>query len=292
MEYFITVLTSITVTLVAILSMYLLLGLTGIFSMGQASFMCVGAYVTGMIATRANVPMIVCLILSILAGMVFALLIGMPCVKLRRDYIALVTLGFGEAIVALLNNMNNITGGALGITGIPRKLDLPLGLLLLAIIIFIVVNFKNSKFGRYCIAIKNDEISASAMGINVARIKLLVFVIAGGITAMSGCMLAYATTYVEPLAFGSTKTINWINTVYVGGVNSLSGSLLSGLLFGILPEALRFSNSARIILQCSIVLLVVNFMPQGLFGEHEISDLFKLAKRKQSKKTTVREEPK
>lgn len=292
MDYFITVLTSITVTLVAILSMYLLLGLTGIFSMGQASFMCVGAYVTGMIATRFNVPMIVCLVLSILAGMIFAFFIGMPCVKLRRDYIALVTLGFGEAIVALLNNMNNITGGALGITGIPRKLNLPLGLILLTLIIFILINFKSSKFGRHCIAIKNDEISAGAMGINVARIKLLAFVMAGGITAMSGSMLAYATTYVEPLAFGSVRSINWISTVFVGGVNSLSGSLASGLLFGIMPEALRFSNSARIIIQCIIVLLVVNFLPQGLFGEHEIWDIVKLIKRKLSKKSTVKEEPK
>lgn len=292
MEYYITVLTSITVTLVAILSMYLLLGLTGIFSMGQAAFMCVGAYVTGMIATKYNVPMIVCLILSILTGMLCALFVGMPCVKLRRDYIALVTLGFGEAIVALLNNMNNITGGALGITGIPHKLNLPLGLFMLALIIFIVVNFKNSKFGRHCIAIKNDEISAGSMGINVARIKLLAFVMAGGITAMSGCMLAYATTYVEPLAFGTVRTINWISTVFVGGVNSLSGSLVSGVIFGILPEALRFSNSARIILQSCIVILVVNFMPQGLFGEHEIGGLFKYLIRKLTKKSTVKEEPK
>lgn len=289
MEYFITVLTSIAVNLVAILSMYLLLGLTGIFSMGQASFMCIGAYVTGMIATRADVPMVVCLLLSILTGMICALIVGMPCVKLRRDYIALVTLGFGEAIVALLNNMNNITGGALGITGIPRKVNLLSGLFLLALTILFVVNFKNSKYGRYCIAIKNDEISAAAMGINVARIKLLVFVIAGGLTAMSGSMLAYATTYVEPLAFGVERTINWISTVFVGGINSLSGSMVSGLMFGILPEALRFSSSGRIILQCIIVLLVVNFLPQGLFGEHEIGDIIKATKRKMAKKSTVGE---
>ncbi len=287
MSYYITVLTSITVDLVAILSMYLLLGLTGIFSMGQASFMCIGAYVTGMIATRADVPMGVCLVLSILAGMICALFVGMPCIKLRRDYIALVTLGFGEAIVALLNNMNNITGGALGITGIPRKINLYWGLLILILTILFVVNFKNSKFGRQCIAVKNDEISAAAMGINVARVKLLVFVIAGGITAMSGCLLAYSTTYVEPLAFGVNRTINWISTVFVGGINSLSGSTVSGLIFGILPEALRFSSSGRIILQCLIVILVVNFLPQGLFGENEVGDIFKKIKRKLTKKPTV-----
>ena len=283
MEYYITVLTSITVTLVAILSMYLLMGLTGIFSMGQASFMCVGAYTTGMIATRINMPMPLVLILSILVGMMFAFLVGMPVIKLRRDYIALITLGFGEAIVALLNNMNNITGGALGITRIPRKMNLPLGILILAIIIFLLVNFKHSKFGRHCIAIKNDEISAAAMGINVARIKLLAFVFAGGITALSGGMLAYATTYVEPLAFGTLKSIDWISIVFVGGVNSLTGSLVSGLIFGLLPEVLRFADAWRIIIQCAIVLLVVNFIPNGLFGEFELDTIIKRLRSKGKK---------
>ena len=292
MEYIITVLTSITVTLVAIISMYLLMGLTGIFSMGQASFMCIGAYITGMIASKYDVPMIVCLILSIIAGMIFAFLVGMPCVKLRKDYIALVTLGFGEAIVALLNNMNNITGGALGITGIPNKMNIYIGLLILALLIFIIMNFKNSKLGRHCIAVKNDEISAASMGINVARIKLMAFVFAGGITALSGSMLAYATTYVEPLAFGSAKSILWISTVFVGGVNSLTGSLVSGLFFGILPEALRFSNSARIMLQSIIVLLVISIIPNGLFGEVELGDILKSVKKKLTRKLSAKEEPK
>ena len=276
MGFYTTVMTSITVNLVAILSMYLLMGLTGIFSMGQASFMCVGAYTTGMIATRVNMPMPIVLILSILAGMFTAFLVGLPVIRLRRDYIALITLGLGEAIVALLNNMSNITGGALGIGRIPRKMNLLLGLFILAIVIYLLINFKNSKFGRHCIAIKNDEISAAAMGINVARVKLIAFVFAGGLTSLSGGMLAFTTTYVEPLAFGVLKSIDWISIVFVGGVSSLTGSLIAGIIFGILPEALRFADALRIILQCVIVLLVVNFIPKGLFGEFEIWEFPKL----------------
>jgi branched-chain amino acid transport system permease protein len=286
MDFYITVLTNITVNCVAILAMFLLMGLTGIFSMGQASFMLVGAYTTGMIATKVNLPMPIVLLLSVIAGMLSTLLVGLPVIKLKRDYIALVTLGFGEAIVALLNNANNITGGAMGITGIPRKMTLPLGLFILAIVIYLLVNFKNSKFGRHCIAIKNEEISAASMGINVARVKLLAFVIAGGITALAGSMLAYTTTYVEPLAFGTGKSIDWISTVFIGGINSMTGAMAAGLMFGILPEALRFADAYRIIAQCAIVVIVINFMPNGLFGEFEIADVFKKIKSLVSKKST------
>ena len=200
-------------------------------------------------------------------------------VKLRRDYIAMITMGFGEAIVALLNNMSNITGGANGINNIPRKMTLWLGVIVLVAVLVVTMNFKRSKYGRYCIAVKNDELSAAAMGINVAKVKLIAFVFASGITALAGSLLAYTTTYVEPTAFGFAKSIDWISFVFVGGVNSLTGTLFSGLIFCTLPEILRFADMYRIIVQCSIVLLVVNFLPNGLFGEHEFTDVFTVIKR-------------
>ena len=271
MSYYSAVLTSAIVNIIAILSMYTLMGLTGIFSMGQAAFMCVGAYTTGMLA--------VIVLISILMGMFCALLVGFPVVKLRRDYIAMITMGFGEAIVALLNNMSNITGGANGINNIPRKMTLWLGVIVLVAVLVVTMNFKRSKYGRYCIAVKNDELSAAAMGINVAKVKLIAFVFASGITALAGSLLAYTTTYVEPTAFGFAKSIDWISFVFVGGVNSLTGTLFSGLIFCTLPEILRFADMYRIIVQCSIVLLVVNFLPNGLFGEHEFTDVFTVIKR-------------
>ncbi|MDL2294168.1 branched-chain amino acid ABC transporter permease [Ruminococcaceae bacterium OttesenSCG-928-D13] len=275
MGYYASVLTTATINLMAILSMYVLMGLTGIFSMGQAAFMCVGAYTAGMLAVRTSLPMVVVVVISVGMGMLSAFLVGLPVVKLRRDYIALITLGFGEAIVALLNNLSNVTGGANGINGIPRKMNIYLALGVLAVLIFLLLNFKNSKFGRHCIAIKNDELSAAAMGINVPRIKLLAFVLAGGITALSGCLMAYNTTFIEPMAYGSVKSIDWICFVFVGGVSSLTGTLVSGLIFNLLPEVLRVFSLYRIIVQGAIVLLIINFMPQGLFGEYELSDLVK-----------------
>ena len=277
--------TVIAFNLIALLSMYLLLGLTGIFSMGQAAFMSVGAYTAAMLATRTPIPMPIVLIIAVVIGMAISCLVGLPVIKLRRDYIALITLGFGEALVALLNHATNITGGAIGIPRIPRLMSLPLAILILAIVIYLVINFKYSKFGRHCIAIKNDEISAAAMGINVARVKLLVFTFAGGLTALAGAMFAYTTTFVEPMAFGVWRTIDWISIVFVGGVNSLTGSLFSGILFNILPEALRAIDMYRIIIQCIVVLLIVNFLPRGIMGEFEIWHLPKWIrdKRKQWK---------
>ena len=279
MSYYSAVLTSAIVNIIAILSMYTLMGLTGIFSMGQAACICVGAYTTGMLAIHSQLPMAVIVLISILMGMFCALLVGFPVVKLRRDYIAMITMGFGEAIVALLNNMSNITGGANGINNIPRKMTLWLGVIVLVAVLVVTMNFKRSKYGRYCIAVKNDELSAAAMGINVAKVKLIAFVFASGITALAGSLLAYTTTYVEPTAFGFAKSIDWISFVFVGGVNSLTGTLFSGLIFCTLPEILRFADMYRIIVQCSIVLLVVNFLPNGLFGEHEFTDVFTVIKR-------------
>ncbi|MCL2367393.1 MAG: branched-chain amino acid ABC transporter permease [Oscillospiraceae bacterium] len=284
MGYYLVVLTTVSFTLIAILSMYVLLGLTGIFSMGQAAFMSVGAYAAAMLATRTAIPMPLVLIFAVLAGMLSAFLVGLPVIRLRRDYIALITLGFGEAIVALLNFAGNITGGAMGIARIPRLMNLPIAVLILAICIFLVINFKHSKFGRHCIAIKNDEISAAAMGINVARIKLLSFVFAGGFTALAGAMFAYTTTFVEPMAFGVWRTIDWISIVFVGGVNSLTGSMISGIIFNIMPEALRFVDTYRIIIQCIIVLVVVNFLPRGFMGEFELWHLPKWLRDRKKRK--------
>lgn len=289
MSYTATVILNILIVMVAVISMYVLMGLTGIFSMGQASFMCIGAYVVGILATKFGVPFLPAIILAILGGMLSAFLVGIPIMKLRGDYVAMVTLAFGEAIVAVLNTFSNITGGAMGINRIPRDINLPVSFLIVAIVIFLVLNFKNSKFGRQCIAVKNDPISAASMGINVTRVKMTAFIFAGGLTALSGAMLAYATSYIDPNAFGSAKSIDWISIVFVGGINSLSGSVVMAVLFSVLTELLRTASNLRTLIQCIIILVIINFVPNGLFGEHEFKDIFVWIKKKVSKKPAKEE---
>lgn len=274
MSYTATVILNILIVVVAVISMYVLMGLTGIFSMGQASFMCIGAYVVGILATKFDVPFLPAVVLAILGGMLSAFLVGIPIMKLRGDYVAMVTLAFGEAIVAVLNTFSSVTGGAMGINRIPRDINLPVSFAIVAIVIFLVINFKNSKFGRQCIAVKNDPISAASMGVNVTRIKMTAFIFSGGLTALSGAMIAYATSYIDPNSFGSAKSIEWISIVFVGGINSLSGSIVMAFIFSIMTELLRTASNMRTIIQCIIILIIINFVPNGLFGEHEFKDIF------------------
>lgn len=271
MGFYFSVLTSIGITLVGVLSIFVITGMTGLFSLGQASFMAIGAYISGLVAIKAGLPFAACALIAVVAGGLFGLLVGLPTIRLRRDYIALVTFGFGEAIIALLNNLASITGGATGLVGIPKKTSFLVVWGSLAVLTFLVWNFKKSRFGRQCLALKSDELAARSMGIPVDRIKLLAFVMASMITAYAGVLYGFYTTYVDPAIFTWNKSAEWLIIVFFGGLNSLTGALVSGLLLGALPEFLRSVDQWRIVIYCVIVLVIINFRPQGLFGHYEFS---------------------
>ncbi|MGE5613411.1 MAG: branched-chain amino acid ABC transporter permease [Bacillota bacterium] len=260
---------NVLILLIGMLGVYVLTGLTGMFSMGQAAFMAVGGYTSAMLSKFMGLPLVITLPVSVLTGALFGFVIGLPAVKLRRDYVAIVSLGFGEALVAILNNWASITGGALGLTAIPKYTNKIMIIVILVLIIAGIWNFKKSRFGRACIAIKADELAAASMGINVAKTKLMVFTLAGAISALGGCLYVHTTTYLDSAAFGWDQSSMWIIMVFFGGVNSLTGSIFAGILLGMIPEIFRFSNELRIIIYCTIVLIIVNFWPLGLFGETE-----------------------
>lgn len=261
---------NVFILMIGMLGVYVLTGLTGMFSMGQAAFMAVGGYTAAMLSKYLNMPLLVTVPAAVFMGALFGLLIGIPAVKLRRDYVAIVSLGFGEALVAFLNNSASITGGALGLTAIPKYTTKPMIVAVLVLIIVFVWNLKKSRFGRQCIAIKSDELAAASMGINVARVKLLVFTLAGAISALGGSLYVHTTRYLDSAAFGWDQSSMWIVIVFFGGVNSLTGSIFAGIILGLIPEILRFSNEMRIVIYCIVVLFIVNFRPQGLFGETEL----------------------
>ena len=262
---------NVLILMIGMLGVYVLTGLTGMFSMGQAAFMAVGGYTAAMLAKFADQPLIVTVPVAVSVGALFGFLIGIPVVKLRRDYVAVVSLGFGEALVAFLNNSASITGGALGLTGIPRYTNKTMIVIIFVIIVAFIWNLKKSRFGRQCIAIKSDELAAASMRINVAQTKLMVFTLAGAISALGGALYVHTTGYLDSAAFGWDQSSMWIIIVFFGGINSLSGSIFAGVLLGLIPEILRFSNEIRIVIYCSIVLFIVNFRPQGLFGEMELT---------------------
>ncbi len=250
---------------------YLVTGLTGLFSFGQAAFFSVGAYTSVVLVKNLDVPFLLAIPAAMALGLLAGLLVGYPTVRLRRDYISLVTFGFGEAIIALLNNSANLTGGAMGLSGIPQHTNFAVVWGSVAICVSLVVGYKHSKYGRQCLALRADELAAKAMGINVNRIKLVTFLFAAAMTSYAGVLYAFYTTYVEPGAFGWIVSAEWIIIVFVGGINSLTGSVFATLLLTGLPEMLRFASEWRIAVYCVIVLLIINYRPIGIFGEFELT---------------------
>ncbi len=266
-----SILTFIFITIVSVTGVYILTGLTGMFSLGQASFMALGSYVSAIMVTKLGVPFIPACMIAVIMAVLIGFIVGLPTVRLRRDYISLVTLGFGEAITSLLNQFTKLTGGASGFTGIPKITNVWIAGGSAIVCIALAAFFKNSKYGRQCIAVRNDELAAKAMGINAPRVKMIAFLTSVAVTAFSGCLYAFFTTYVDPTLFGWKKSAEWIIMVFFGGSNSLTGSILGTFLLSGMPEVLRALAEYRSVVYAVLVLLIINFKPSGLLGEWEFT---------------------
>ena len=278
MDYIYSILTLTGITMIGVMGTYMVTGLTGQFSFGQAAFMAVGGYVSAMLTLRFNLPFPIVAVVGAASATLAGLLVGLPTVRLRRDYISLVTFGFGEAIISVLNNSAQLTGGAEGLVGIPKRVDLPLVLASVVCCLFLVACYKNSRYGRQSLALRTDELAARSMGIDVNRIKLVTFLFASAITGYAGVLYAFYSQYLEPGYYNWTVSAEWLIIVFVGGINSLTGAMFSAVVLTSLPELLRFASAWRIIIYCIIVLLIINYRPNGIFGDWEISRLWKKSK--------------
>ncbi len=271
MKLFLYVLTQVCITLVSVCGIYILTGLTGMFSLGSAAFMAIGAYVSGLLVLKAGLNMYAAFAAAIIFSVGIGYVIGFPIVRLRRDYISLVTLGFGESIAQLILLLSQFTGGAFGLIGVPRRVDVWFTLVSAIIVIAITAFFKTSKFGRQCIAVKSDELAAQAMGINASRVKMTAFLMSCALTSFAGCLYAFYVGYVGPTDFGWKKSADWVIMVFFGGVNSLTGSIFGGAFLTFLPQYMQALNKYRYIVYAVLVLIILNFKPNGVFGEWELS---------------------
>ena len=275
------ILTQVFITLIAVAGVYVLTGLTGMFSLGQAAFMAIGSYASGLLVVKAHMPLVPAIIIAVALATLVGYLIGYPVGRLRHlrngrpVVIALSTndalSGSAENIAALLNRMTSLTGGASGFTGIPRKTTLTIAAVSAVLAIALVAFFKSSKYGRQCIALRGDELAAKAMGINVIRIKMTAFLLSVALTAYSGCLYAFYMSYVDPTGFGWKKSADWVIMVFFGGVNSLTGSTLGAFILSALPQVLRGLQNYRYVIYAVLVLLIINFKPSGLLGEWEFT---------------------
>jgi branched-chain amino acid transport system permease protein len=250
---------------ILVLGVYLMTGLTGLFSLGQGGFVSIGAYTAAIAYLRFGIPFPLALALAVLMGAVLGFLVGIPTLRLRRDYFLLVTFGLGEMVRAGLLYLAQLTGGALGMAGMPRKVGLPLILGSIVVITFITYSLKRSRFGRDCVAIRDDELAASMMGISVYAHKMKVFIISSAITAYGGALYAFNILFIEPNLFNWLESAKLIIITFVGGLNSIAGVIAASAIYYSFGEFFRFIDVWRDVLLAVVVVLVIIFRPGGLF---------------------------
>jgi len=252
-------------------------GFTGLFSLGHAAFFAIGAYTAAILTYFYGVNFYVALAMGGAAGGIVGLLIGYPTLKakLRTDYFAIATLGFGEAIRVLLENLN-ITQGARGLPGIHTDTTLPVLLVVTSLVIWCAWNLIHSRHGRACIAIREDFVAAEMMGVNIfiGRLRSLVF--SAFCAGLAGGLFAHYFGFIQPSMFTSYMSTQMTAAVVAGGMGSISGPVIATLIFIGIPEALRVANIWRLVAYGLLLVLIMVFRPQGLMGYREFTlDLVK-----------------
>ncbi|MEG0778405.1 MAG: branched-chain amino acid ABC transporter permease [Oscillospiraceae bacterium] len=278
-SYQISIIVQACIAIISVVGIFALTGLAGMFSLGQAGYMALGAYITFILAKALGVSFWLTAILGIGISMLIAYIAALPTVRLRRDYFALITVGLGQAINALLITFSGVTNGSQGFTSIPKVKGLVwivLGVTVL--VIFMVRNLKYSRFGRMAIALKNDELVAKSFGIDVYKLKTHIYVFVSGIAAVAGIIFALQNRVLLPESFGWTASSEMEIFLFFGGTNSLTGAIVSAGVLKSVPELFRsveiFGQSLqeyRTIIYCLLIILVLNFRTNGLFGEYELS---------------------
>lgn len=272
-SYYLYVAETAGINIILAVSLNLINGHTGQFSLGHAGFMSIGAYTAAMLTlTFANghLPQPVLFGLALLAGGVTAaivgLVVGIPSLRLKGDYLAIVTLGFGEIIRVIFQNTNAV-GGARGLSGIPGYTNFFWVFSLAAITIYVVATLVNSTYGRGFLAVRDDEISAEAMGINTTKYKVLAFVIGAFFAGIAGGLYAHQTQFIGPKGFGFMKSVEIVIIVILGGMGNTIGVVIAAIALTVLNEYLRDFNQFRMIVFALLLIIMMIARPQGLLGD-------------------------
>lgn len=272
MEYWLGVITLVGIYLIAVLGVSILCGFTGMFSMGHAGFMAIGAYTSALLTKHFDVPIFVGVIAGMLAAAIIGGIVSYPTLRLRDDYFIIVTLGIGEAIKLIIQNATSITGGARGLSDIPKWSNCWAVWGIVILVVIVLRLFINSKDGRNCIAVREEELAAQSVGINIFKYKMEAMLISCLLCGCSGALLAHYMHYLQPNMFTMVKSDELVIIVILGGRGSLTGTILAALLLLPLPELLRFGSAEqwRMVMYGLLVVLVILFRPSGLMGTREL----------------------
>jgi branched-chain amino acid transport system permease protein len=290
--YWIRVAASIGVFAAAAIGLNIVVGLAGLLDLGYIAFFGVGAYVGALFAGAArstfhvHLPFLIVVLIGACTSAAFGVLIGAPTLRLRGDYLAIVTLGFGEIFRIVANNFDGLTRGPNGISGIPDLVAGPvhfgeghqvlgvtlpafanyyfIELILLGVVITAFVRLNDSRIGRAWVAIREDETAAAAMGVNTVRMKLLAFGMGAFLAGAAGTVNAHVTTQVSPDSYTFLESILLLAAVVLGGMGTVPGALLGSSVLFIVPEKLRSFQDKRLLLFGIALVLMMRFRPEGI----------------------------
>jgi branched-chain amino acid transport system permease protein len=263
-----TVIFGIGVSAMLSLSIYVTLS-CGMLSLANAAFMGIGAYAASLVSMQTALPFPVALAAGVALPTLVALVIGIPTLRLSGVYLAMATLGFGEVVRVIVLNMD-VTGGPMGLNGIPLKTEWWHIVLLLIVVLYFLARVRRSKIGRAFEAIKEDEIAARLMGVNVAAYKLLAFAIGAAIAGLAGGLNAHYTFTIGPNNFDFERAVEILTMAVFGGTGNLVGPTLGSTVLALLPEALREFKTYRLAINGLILILVILYLPKGIWDPQRI----------------------
>lgn len=303
-KYWARIIKNCAIYAICALSMNMINGFTGLFSLGQPGFMAIGAYTTALLTVSAadkislykvkeiapflvnlHAPFLIALVIGGLLAAFFAFLIGFPVLRLKGDYLAIATLGFSEIIRIVIQNAQSITNGPTGINRIPTSSNVWTVFGILAVIVIFMIAMMKTTYGRALKAIRADEIAAEAMGVNLFKHKMLAFVISGFIAGVGGGLLAALVGAIGPDQFKFILAYNLLLMVVLGGQGSISGSIVGAFVVTIATEALRFVDEPinfgfyqypgvggmRMVVFSIFLMCIILFWSRGIFGSKEFS---------------------
>ncbi|MFV0380111.1 MAG: branched-chain amino acid ABC transporter permease [Anaerorhabdus sp.] len=274
---------SICINIILVISLNITTGFLGQLTLGHAGFMAVGAYGSAYLLKEvlnflpSSIGFVIALILGGLLAMFFGIVIGVPTLRLKGDYLAIITLAFGEVIRTILLNLK-IVGGAKGYTGISRLTNFNNVFIIMIISSVLMILLIRSRHGRAIISVREDEIAAEASGINTAYFKILAFVTAAFFAGVAGGLYAHYMGILEPRTFGFNKSIEILVMVVLGGMGNIKGGIISAIILTLLPELLRDAASYRTLIYALVLIVMMLFKNNPMWMYH-IKEFFKFKRK-------------
>lgn len=289
-NYWSGILITVGINIILAVSLNVATGYLGQLPLGHAGFMAVGAYAGGIFMkampvqellkagnTAAVIPYILlAIVISAIISGIFGLIIGIPALRLRGDYLAIITLGFGEIIRVVLTNIDSIIGvdftyGAAGLKRIPKYSTFTLVFICVVVACFIIHTIMKSRHGRAILSIREDEIASESVGVRTTYYKTFAFVLSAMLAGIAGCLYAGYLGSLYPSTFKFMKSIEILVMVVLGGMGSMLGSILSATVLTILPELLRSFSDYRMVVYSLALVIMMIFRPKGLLGSYDFS---------------------